>query len=213
MTVIELMVVLLIVAGMSVAGVAVFSQVTRAELKAQSLRMSGMIRHTYGQAAIHQQYYRMVFDIDSAAYWVEVAPKDRPGQAPTIPEQELIGAPEGNDFGKKRGKKGAKDADSEAIVQRPRFQQTEDGVIRRRQLNEGIRIHSIFTPSEQDGITEGRTSITFFPNGFVERCTVILTDGNDGFRTLEIQPLTGKVRILSGRQEPDRGFFEPEEAR
>ena len=51
---------------------------------------------------------------------------------------------------------------------------------------------------ETDGkITEGKVVIRFYPDGYVEKNTIHLSDGKKDF-TLVTTPLTGKVKISEG---------------
>ncbi len=215
-TLIEVMIVLLIMAGMSVGIVFVVNSITRANLKADAMRVSGYIKHTYGMAAIHQQYFRLMIDLDTQEYWVEAAEQSEIGSPPQIPEDRVVvDAPEGLDIPEPARRTGGYDADdpegSALGLRRPDFSPSETFLTDRRKL-EGAKFYSVKTASQQKALQTGRASITFFPNGFVERSQIVMSDGDDeGFLSLEIQPLTGKVDIFTGKQEADRDFFEVED--
>ena len=80
-------------------------------------------------------------------------------------------------------------------------------------LKEGIKVFAIYTHAAEGAIESGRASITFFPNGFVEQSVIIVGDENKNYQTMEIQPLSGKVFIKNGKEEPSYDFFDPEEDR
>lgn len=213
MTMIELLVVLFIVAGLLVGGVLLFNQMTRAALKQQSLRVAGVVKYTYGQAAIQQRYHRLVIDLDSGDYWVESAGEESPGGPPAIPEPSLIGGPEEAQAPKAARRRGYDSDDAEGSVfglSRPSYQPKEDMILKRKKLEGNIKFFSVLTPQSERPITSGKATITFFPNGFVERSQIILTDGDEGYMTMEIAPLTGKVFIESGKQDVPRDFFDTE---
>lgn len=213
MTLVEVMVALLIVAGMTIGSVVIINSVTRSNLKAQTMRLTGYIKHTYAQAAIHQQYYRLMIDLDTQEYWVETATQQQIGAPPEIPDEEFIGAPEDMKMPSGGPTRGYDSDDPEGNAlgkRRPQYQASEDFLTKRRKLD-GVNFFSVATASMQEGRTAGRTAITFYPNGFVERSQIILGEEEAGYMTLEIQPLSGKVDIFSGKQEADRDFFEVED--
>ncbi|MEO1269638.1 MAG: prepilin-type N-terminal cleavage/methylation domain-containing protein [Myxococcota bacterium] len=215
-TLIELMIVLLIMAGIFAGGISLLSSLSRSKLKAQAMRMSGMLKYAYAQAAVRQQYYRVVLDLEGNAYWLEVAQAgDRPGAPPQIPEMNYIGAPDNVELPKKKRRTiGYEEDDPEGDVlglNRPKFQQVSESIVKRRTLTDGIRVVRVFTSQDSEGVEEGRAGILFFPNGFVEPTLIVLGDENTGYMSLELEPLTGKVNIYSGEQDPSRDFFEAEE--
>lgn len=213
MTIIELMVVLVILAGITSAGVIVFQSTSRSKLKAQTLHLSGMIQYTYAQAIVRQQHYRLVFDLNGAQYWVELAGKNRPGAPPVVPDDNLIGAPDSYESKPKYQIESNKKDDIFGIS-RPKFEKsTDDPLLKRRDLKEGIKVFAIYTHAAEGAIESGRASITFFPNGFVEQSVIIVGDENKNYQTMEIQPLSGKVFIKNGKEEPSYDFFDPEEDR
>ena len=63
-------------------------------------------------------------------------------------------------------------------------------------MPEKVFIKDIVMPSEGK-ITEGKVTIRFFPDGYVEKNTIHLSDGKKDF-TLVTTPLTGKVKITEG---------------
>ncbi len=50
---------------------------------------------------------------------------------------------------------------------------------------------------EEGKVTEGKVTIRFYPDGYVEKNTIHLSDGKKDY-TLVTAPLTGKVRISEG---------------
>lgn len=213
-TIIELTVVLVIIAGLFVMGTVVVGQVTRADLKGQAMRVAGTIKYTYAQAAIRQRYYRLVMNLDDSTYRVEMVEQDDVGGPPRIPARGVIGGPEGMEsFGAPEKQQGYDKDDAEGSVfglARPRYTEVKDMVVKTRKLKDGITFHSVLTPESEDPVTSGQTSITFFPNGFVERSMIVLTDGG-AFLTLEVEPLSGKVYVVSGKGDASGDFFEVEE--
>ncbi len=216
LTLMELMIVLVIVAALIVGAVVLFNDLTRANLKAQTLRVSGVIKYAYGQAAIRQEYHQLVIDLDSSEYWLEVSDQENIGGPPQLPAPSLIGAPQGGATSSPATRAPGYDSDdpegSVFGLQRPGYREKSDLVVKRRKLENGISFRSVLTTQSQDPITSGRATITFFPSGFVERSQIVLGDASGAFMTMQIEPLTGKVNLLSGDEDIPRGFFEVEEA-
>ncbi len=226
MTLIEVVIVAAIMAGLFVGAAYLFNSLNRANLKAQGLRLTGYIKYTYGQAAIQQRYHRMIVDLDAQEYWVEAAEKGQVGLGPALPtanphlqDSQLFappgGAPSSAPGAPRKERKGAYDADDDEGgtfgLQKGSFSAVSDRLAKRRKLESGIRIHSVTTSYDQGPVESGRVAITFYPNGFVDRSQIMLNDGGDGFLTMEIQPLTGKVDLRVGQHEADRDFFEVED--
>ena len=63
-------------------------------------------------------------------------------------------------------------------------------------LPDKIFIKDIVTPTE-GRITDGTVPIRFYPDGFVEKNIIHLSDGKKDY-TLVTTPLTGKVKIMEG---------------
>ncbi len=229
MTLIEIMIVLVIVGGLLAVGVGLFSSLSKANLKGQALRLSGYVKYTYGQAAIQQKYYRMVIDVNTNEYWIEVSEKkddhlmtgggagsgsvaigDVDGLAAPPPGLSATSRPS-----KARGKNGYEEGDSEGgvfgLTRTRNFSAAQERLAKRRELQSGIRFASVTTSYDEGPITQGRAYINFYPNGFVDRSQIVISDKDDAKMTLELQPLTGKVDLFLGEQEAGRDFFEVEE--
>lgn len=220
MTLIEVMIVLLIIAGLVVASVGLFNNISKAQLKGQALRLSGYIKYAYGQSAIQQKYYRLVIDVNTNEYWVEVAQSKDVGVPSPPPEPELLtgppnGVPQGvNSFGGPSGPSGYEQGDAEAGafgLQRPKFEAAQERLAKRRELQGGVKFLSVTKSYDEGPIEAGRAFITFYPSGFVDRSQIVIQDENGATMTLELQPLTGKVDLFVGEREADREFFEVEE--
>lgn len=63
-------------------------------------------------------------------------------------------------------------------------------------LPDRVYIKDIVMEAEGE-ITEGKVSIRFYPDGYVDKNTIHLSDGKKDY-TLVTAPLTGKVRISEG---------------
>ena len=209
LTLIELMIAMTIAAGLVAGSIGMVETLNRSKLKGEVVKLSGAIKYTHAQSIIKQKYYQLVINLSSGTYHVEMAASDRPGAPPTIPKRGLIGAPEGVDF---PGLK-VKSAKEDPTLKQggSGFQQVEDKTLKLKQLENGISFMRVFTPSYEDGVEEGEATLLFFPNGFVEPSIIVIGEEDSGVFSLEVEPMTGKVKVLSGEQRPERDFFEGEE--
>ena len=66
-------------------------------------------------------------------------------------------------------------------------------------LSDKVYIKDIVMETEGK-ITEGKVAIRFYPDGYVEKNTIHLSDGKKDY-TLATAPLTGKVKISEGYEE------------
>lgn len=78
----------------------------------------------------------------------------------------------------------------------------QDGAIPGRQIDASIKITKVQTEHDPEPLTEGKAFIYFWPGGMTERAIVQLGRGlDDDGLTVEVSPLTGRARIVSGKQE------------
>lgn len=87
------------------------------------------------------------------------------------------------------------------------FQQLEEeDLLREVYFADGIYIKDIFTP--MDGLaSDGYAAIQFYPDGYVERSIIHISDGRKDYTLLTV-PLTGKVKVFKGYVEIS--FYEEE---
>lgn len=212
MTLIEVMIVLVIVAGILVGGATLFGGLSRANLKGQALRLSGYLKFAYGQSAIQQQFYRLVIDLDSDEYWVEEVPEEEVGGAP--PPAEPTSTFGGPGLAPRPQTQGYAPDDAEGGafgLKRPKFQEVDEKLARRRKLSGGVHFDSVIKSYDEGAISTGQAFIGFYPSGFVDRSQILLKDDDGACMALQLQPLTGKVQLVNGCQEADQDFFEVEE--
>lgn len=83
---------------------------------------------------------------------------------------------------------------------------TEDGEVLKRyqnvSLGRGVQFIKLLVPHEPEPVTKGEGSVHFFPGGHTERAVVQLGDGRGGVYSIEVHPLTGKVKIHGEAYEP-----------
>ncbi len=210
LTLIELLMVLVIVAGLAVIGILAINNLSLGGLKAEALHVSGYLKYARGQAAIAQRHHRVIIDIDSNQMWVEVDGSD--------PEKSggsdiLVDLPEGIPAPATGQRAYKEDDDPEGgafgLKRRP-YKEVEAKLAKKHSLRSGVKFHSVTTARDERPIESGRAAIVFFPSGFVQRTMIVIED--DGvFYTLEVQPMSGKIDIYLGKREAGSDFFEEEE--
>ncbi|MBF0291262.1 MAG: type II secretion system protein [Nitrospinae bacterium] len=78
------------------------------------------------------------------------------------------------------------------------FEETKLDFASRTHLPDNVRVDSA-NISAQGAVSSGRADIHFFPGGFTDQAYVYLKDSSGNELTLDVHPLTGRVRILEGR--------------
>jgi general secretion pathway protein H len=213
LTLIELLMVMVIVAGLAVIGILAINNLSLGGLKAEALHVSGYLKYARGQAAIAQRHHRVIIDLDSNQMWVEVDGGEKDGKAGGGGSDILVDLPEGIPSAPSSQRAYAEDDDPEGgafgLKRRP-YKEVEAKLAKKHALRSGVKFHSVVSAGDDDPIETGRAAVVFFPSGFVQRTMIVLED--DGtFYTLEIQPMSGKVDVYLGKQDPNSDFFEEEE--
>jgi len=186
--------VLVMMMGISVSSI---SDMSSTQLRTQTNRLSAALRFTYNRAVSHGLYMRMVIDIDSDSYWVEAS------------EEPIFLAQEKRQEGEEEEPEERDDEEEGKRNIRKTLQ--EDGVIKRVKMEKGIGVDGVHTSGQDDIFQSGRAYIHFFPNGFVEPAIIYTTDNDNSYYTLQLSPLTGRVRRKYGKVDPDRDFGEPDQ--
>ncbi len=75
----------------------------------------------------------------------------------------------------------------------------------------GVQFMKLIVPHEPKPLTEGEGSVHFFPGGRTEHAVIQLGDGREGVYSIEIHPLTGRVKVRAEAYEPRQLLDDPEE--
>lgn len=229
LTLIEILIVLAIVAA-ATGGVALsFQQVTRASTKSNAARLASAIRYLYDQAIVSGRYYRLTIDFQQNTYFAEsaddrfylVTGKEKsPGRGAAFDadaEQKKREEAEARERENTQGL--AKQLQPPPSQKRAHFQNFKDTTLPKVTMR-GAWIRDIYTPRQPEPYTRGRAFLYFFPDGHTEQAILHVvagkrpaeddedvrpTDPDDVF-TLIVHPLTGRVEMVNGDQEPPRGF-------
>ena len=199
MTLVEMMVVLAIIVAITGMGFWSMGLMARSKLRDETLRFSGAVTYVYHQAALRNIVYRLVIDMDENEYWSEVAEGNV--KLPSPDDDGFVNPFEDDDLS---------DEEMFKLHRPPVFESSEDTLLKKRKLEEPLRFAGVITEHNQEMIVEGKVTITFFPSGYAERAFLYLSDGQ-GYYSISIDSLTGKVHTYSSRKEIPSDFFELEE--
>ena len=195
-TLIELLVVLAVLVMLMGVGIAGLDRISGTALRTQTNQLSAAIRHAYNRSVAEGLYVRLVLSPETDQYRVEASS-----------ERVFIDIEEDAQDAEDGEPKGRIDAEEEEKpVRKARFEALIPNVA----MTRGIGIHGASTSGREDVITSGEIAIHFFPSGFVQPAIIYTTDGDGDYFTLRINPMTGHVKRLPGRVEPDRGFGQPD---
>lgn len=195
-TLVEMLVVLALIAGMMAFGVSVIGSSTN-DMKDTSRNLVRIIKYIYNLAAVSSDYYRLVIDLDEQKYFVQISP------------EPFFVIKEGDEIEAMRIKnemKNNKDNDvtaDEDEVQKQQanqvgaFVESEDELLEIFEVPKAIRIKSAFVLHQLEAIEEGKAYIYFFPKGLTEFAVIHIGDPNDdeNVMTLIINPLTGRTEV------------------
>ncbi|MFP4599040.1 MAG: Tfp pilus assembly protein FimT/FimU [Persicimonas sp.] len=212
MTIIELMMVMAIAAGLMAMSVYTVGALSASDLRDEAMRMTSSMKYTWTRAAVNGAQYRMVIDLDEGSYHTEVT------DAPVVREMPNLGSDEGvlpEEVAEKERRKSASssnlfddgESDPFGIHQAPTYEQVEDGAIEPHTFKEGVSIEEVHVAYQDRPITSGKVAVNFFPDGFQQPVIIVLTGGEDDFYSLVNEPLTGRIRLTSERLD-DRELLE-----
>jgi type II secretory pathway pseudopilin PulG len=218
MTLIEIIVVLVIVAALLGLATTSFSVLSASKLNGEARRMASTIELVYGRAALNGRRYRLMLDLDENSYWTECADVDvgLPMDIVQGDQGEQNGTHRFLEF--ERYEDDDEEADPFNMNLQSMFDDCTEPLIPVRTLPEGVVFDSVLTTHQADPFISGQASIAFFGNGFAERTIIWLAEDKEGgetggVMTLEIEPMSGRVYITSGRAEIPDSFFDIEEDR
>ncbi|TXD38212.1 type II secretion system protein [Lujinxingia vulgaris] len=216
MTLIEILVVLMIVAGLMGAGISMMGALTKSQLREEAMRLTSVIKYAYNQAALNNTQYRLVLNLETGEYFTEMT------EAPVVAEQpdedafaEGLLPEEARELEEqhrqnKRSLFDKSEDDPFGISQRVGYERAEEAVVKLTELRNGVSFESVRLAGREQPLTQGRAALRFFPNGFQQEAVVVLRDDEGSRISLVTEPLTGRVKIYSGDWEPDRDFGEEE---
>lgn len=211
MTLLEIIMVTVIVA-LAMSGVSFsIGALTRTNLKGGSGKLGAAMRYAYNRAITQGTIVRVHFAIPGGTFSVEEA---HSGIVMTRAKDKN----DKQDLDEKGKRVDSVDpwAAAQAKLNHPDKPtvgaspfsglMTEDGEPMKRYQNvsvgRGVQIIKLLVPHEPEPVTKGEGSVHFFPGGHTEHAVVQLGDGRGGVYSVEVHPLTGRVKIYGEVYEP-----------
>ncbi len=220
MTLIEIMIVIVLIAGMMTVAAYGLGIVGQSDVGGEALRLSAAIRYTFTSAATTNTTLQMKLDFDAQTFLVEKLDV-RGGLSEEALRGTTYKSESSGDAERKYNNSRASRLDEEdskfgSVTRTPvddMFISGEDA-----KLGSGVYFIGLMTSHHDEIQTDGVGTINFFANGFVERSVIYLGDeaARDGLEegvvyTIAVNPLTGQSSAEPGRVEISSSFFEEEE--
>lgn len=211
MTLLEIIMVTVILA-LAVSGIS-FSvgALTRTNLKGGAGKLGAAMRYAYNRAITHGTLVRVHFAIPGSTFSVEEAhsgvlvtrAKDKKDKKNLDAKGQSVDSVDPWEAASQR----INHPDKPTVGASPfSALTTEDGTPLKRYQNvsfgRGVQIIKLLVPHEPQPVTKGEGSVHFFPGGHTERAVIQLGDGRDGVYSVEVHPLTGRVRVYAEAYEP-----------
>lgn len=179
-TLIEVMIVIAIIAGLIVIGA---PKLLKKETKVKTVtrQMTVLVKEIRNHAKLFNSTYRLVIRIEQGqeTYWVEKA------SGPSLIDPEKLKEEYDN--------KGKKEKDEDAPP--PLFQIDKKILKKERELPSNLHFAQVETINMSQPVTSGIAYIHFFPQGLMEASAIQITDKKVTW-TLVFNPLTGQADIV-----------------
>lgn len=187
----ELMVVVVLLAGLIAIIVPSLQAITGLDIKNEITRMAGLSSEVYALAAISGRTHRIVFDLDKRQYWVEEKTGDLGAISPELGYEELMKS------------RLVKDEDKDDPINQflPTFKAVDSTLGEKQSLPGDLVFHGAWTEQMTDISRAGQTSIYYFPGGYTQAAFVSLAirgDEENSLMYISISPLTGAIKIDLG---------------
>jgi Tfp pilus assembly protein FimT len=210
MTLIEIIIVVVIMALASAGMSLSLGAISRANLRSGAGKLGGAMRYAYNRAVSRGMTVRVVFKLPGNTFSIEEAhggvlltsKKDREDKRTLDSRGKSVDAVDPWAAAEAR----IKTPDKPVIGSSPFTALTNaDGDPVKRYANvslgSGVEFRRLIVPHEPEPKTSGEGAIHFFPGGRSEHAYIELGDGREGIYTVEINALTGRVKVYSGPHE------------
>lgn len=182
-TLIELLVVIGIVALMLGLAVSYVGDTFNVRVKQESVHLVALIQTLYNEAAMKGIPHRLVFDLSEQQYWAESSTEESTIRSAESAQKELD-----------QKKESAKSNEEPAAL--PSFLPLEDSSIKRKKLDDIVRIRDIYVSHQEGLITDGMAYLYFFPTGVTERAIIHLSDeSEESSFSIIVNPMTGRSKV------------------
>ena len=188
-TLLEMMVVLAIVAGLAVAAISRLGSGRNNEIKSMLRHMTALSKDLHTRAKLKGYTYRIVIDLKEGekskdqTYWVE---KSNSGMLMSKDEEQKVREYENDPFGDQEKKQPPKG-----------YAPDEESMKEPRSLPSGVFFQQVELSRLDAPITSGKAFIHYLPQGLVDEAAIHLVGEKDTRWTISIHPLTGKAELIS----------------
>ena len=213
-TVLELLIVLAIVAGVFAGTIFGIRQVRKSDLRHDTSHVSVALRIAYNTATQTGKHHRVVFDLDEQTFQVEACEgeiklrRERREElgleedAPIVPRDDVLSELQQVDphqaMEKAQARAGARIGAAECKpVARPDGRPSKRGRVRSIQRGKDIRIDRIHVQHLEEPAEDGMVTVNFFPLGYAEKAAVVLRDDDDGQFTVLVHA-SGRIEYREG---------------
>lgn len=200
-TLLELMVVVTLVAGLMAVAIPTIRSLGGLDLKNEVVKIAGLSSEVYALAAISGKTHRIVFDMDNQQYWVEEKVGDAGEIQPELGYEDLF-----------KSKTGKKDENNPGDKFAPSFKEAEGYKDTKFSLHKNLAIRGVWTEDMSEVARSGKAAVYFFSGGYTQACFVsvaIIGEEQDSSMYVALNPLTAMATIEMG--EPDtKSLLSPE---
>lgn len=218
MTLIELMVVMSLAAGIALLMLNAAKSMDIYPQRSEVMKFAGSIKSAFDRSALTGLRYDIIINLDDESYSLECTEES------SVVQRNTDESASDRAFRNRRGEdpfaenKGEKQGDrtrrqvaaDEATPSSPNMTTCDDQILRGYQFKRGIDIERIQTARTKDPVDEGIVRIAVFPNGTIEPAVIWLSAGGKMW-TFLVHEMNGRVEVLSGEETQLRDFFEVEE--
>lgn len=187
-TLIEVLVVVAIMAGVTGLGALLFGASFNIQVKKEASHLIGAIQYAYNESITRNLPFRIVFDLSNQKYWLES------GGESFVLSAEKTGENSARDEKKDKDKKGESSPEDGAYQQQAFSEDVE--VVRKTTISGAVKLRDVHTSHDEAPVTEGLAFLYFFPNGMTEQAVIHLSnEDRTGNYSLLVNPLTGKTGV------------------
>lgn len=207
MTLIEIIIVVVIMALASAGMTLSLGAISRANLRGGAGKLGGAMRYAYNRAVSRAMTVRVVFKLAGNTFSIEEAhggvlltsKKDKEDKRTLDSTGKSVDSVDPWAAAEAR----IKSPDKPVVGSSPFSALTNaDGEPIKRYANislgSGVAFKRLIVPHEPEPKIVGEGAVHFFPGGRSEHAYIELSDGREGVYTLEVNALTGRVKIYSG---------------
>jgi type II secretory pathway pseudopilin PulG len=198
-TLIELVIVTSLLALMVAILIPSVSNITGANLKMAASKLAGTIRYTYDLAARKNTAFRVVFDLDEHQYWVESS-SDR-----FVLDREKTDVRDGMLNIEEEDERRSRRFVSRSFIEsgamwepkkRASFSDFAGPLTPKVPLPKDIEFQDVWVAHQTERVTGGHAYLYCFPTGMTERAMIHLVEDNEDTFSLQVEALTGSVKVF-----------------